>query len=346
MAQIIDLVPPPALTAYVREVPSPTAWILNRFLPDVLVPDIEAGIDRTIKRNRAAAFRTYDAESPIGARSPFERSRVTLPPISEKIPLGEHERLQLERIRSGGSGNTAQLVDQVYDDGANLAGSIQARMELARGDVLTDGKFTLANENGLTLEADFGLPAEHLVAPSVLWSDRENATPVSDMAVWTDQYEEATGERPGYVVMSRTAKAHLMASVEARSLAGLTGPGMVATLDNNQLGSILAARDLPEIVVYSAQIDVNGTATRPIAADRVVMLPTNARDLGYTAWGITAESLEFAASNSGVLGFEQLPGLFASVLKEFDPVRTWTKVSGVGMPLIEQPHRLLVADVY
>ena len=346
MAQIIDLVPPPALTAYVREVPSPTGWILNRFLPDVLVPDIEAGIDRTIKRNRAAAFRTYDAESPIGARSPFERSRVTLPPISEKIPLGEHERLQLERIRSGGSGNTAQLVDQVYDDGANLAGAIQARMELARGDVLTDGKFALANENGLTLEADFGLPAEHLVAPSVLWSDRENATPVSDLAAWADQYEEATGERPGYVVMSRIAKAHLMASVEARSLAGLTGPGMVATLDNNQLGSILAARDLPEIVVYSAQIDVNGTATRPIAADRVVMLPTNARDLGYTAWGITAESLEFAASNSGVLGFEQLPGLFASVLKEFDPVRTWTKVSGVGMPLIEQPHRLLVADVY
>ena len=346
MAQIIDLVPPPALTAYVREVPSPTGWILNRFLPDVLVPDIEAGIDRTIKRNRAAAFRTYDAESPIGARSPFERSRVTLPPISEKIPLGEHERLQLERIRSGGSGNTAQLVDQVYDDGANLAGAIQARMELARGDVLTDGKFALANENGLTLEADFGLPAEHLVAPSVLWSDRANATPVSDLAAWADQYEEATGERPGYVVMSRTAKAHLMASVEARSLAGLTGPGMVATLDNNQLGSILAARDLPEIVVYSAQIDVNGTATRPIAADRVVMLPTNARDLGYTAWGITAESLEFAASNAGVLGFEQLPGLFASVLKEFDPVRTWTKVSGVGMPLIEQPHRLLVADVY
>ena len=346
MAQIIDLVPPPALTAYVREVPSPTGWILNRFLPDVLVPDIEAGIDRTIKRNRAAAFRTYDAESPIGARSPFERSRVTLPPISEKIPLGEHERLQLERIRSGGSGNTAQLVDQVYDDGANLAGAIQARMELARGDVLTDGKFTLANENGLTLEADFGLPAEHLVAPSVLWSDRENATPVSDLAAWADQYEEATGERPGYVVMSRIAKAHLMASVEARSLAGLTGPGMVATLDNDQLSAILTARDLPEIVVYSAQIDVNGTATRPIAADRVVMLPANARDLGYTAWGITAESLEFAASNAGVLGFEQLPGLFASVLKEFDPVRTWTKVSGVGMPLIEQPHRLLVADVY
>lgn len=346
MAQIIDLVPPPALTAYVREVPSPTGWILNRFLPDVLVPDIEAGIDRTIKRNRAAAFRTYDAESPIGARSPFERSRVTLPPISEKIPLGEHERLQLERIRSGGSGNTAQLVDQVYDDGANLAGAIQARMELARGDVLTDGKFTLANENGLTLEADFGLPAEHLVAPSVLWSDRANATPVSDLAAWADQYEEATGERPGYVVMSRIAKAHLMASVEARSLAGLTGPGMVATLDNDQLSAILTARDLPEIVVYSAQIDVNGTATRPIAADRVVMLPANARDLGYTAWGITAESLEFAASNAGVLGFEQLPGLFASVLKEFDPVRTWTKVSGVGMPLIEQPHRLLVADVY
>ena len=33
-----------------------------------------------------------------------------------------------------------------------------AIMELARGDVLTDGKFTLNGEGGLILEADFGVP--------------------------------------------------------------------------------------------------------------------------------------------------------------------------------------------
>ena len=343
-----QLVPPAALTAFSRDVPNPVAWILNRFLPDVQIPDIEAGIDRTIRRNRAAKFRTFDAETPIGARNPFERSRVTLPPISEKLPLGEEERLMLERVRNGGNGTADRLVDQVYDDVTTLSGSIDARMELGRGDVLTDGKFTLQDENGLTLEADFGVPADNLLAPAVLWSDRANATPVTDLAAWADQYEEVNGERPGYVIMSRTARAHLVASAETRALAGLNlvGGGGIGTVDNNQLAAILDARDLPQIVVYSAQIDVDGTATRPIPADRVVMVPANGRDLGYTAWGITAEALEFANSNSGVLGFGQLPGKFATTKKDFDPVKTWTKVSAVAMPLIEQPQRLLVADVY
>jgi len=35
----------------------------------------------------------------------------------------------------------------------------EGRMEQARGDVLMDGKFTLSGEGGLTMEADFGVPA-------------------------------------------------------------------------------------------------------------------------------------------------------------------------------------------
>lgn len=344
--QITDLVPAPSLTSFIREVPSPTQWILNRFLPDELVDSIEASIDKATRRNRAAQFRTFDAESPIGARNPFERSTVTLPPLSEKIPLGEQERLALEAARNGGSANSQRLIDQAFNDAENLAGSIKARMELARGDVLSDGKFTLA-ENGLALEADFGLPAEHLLAPANLWSDTANSTPIADLEAWCAAYEDANGERPGYILMSRKAKSYITASAEARSMAAFYGAGVgQGPLGNNQLQALLEDRDLPQIQIYSATIDVAGTKTRPIEADRVVLLPQNPRDLGYTAWGITAEALEFNGNNAGVLGFEKLPGLFACVMKQWDPVRTWTKVAATGMPLIENPDLLMVADVY
>ena len=334
--EILDLVPAPAATAFVREVPLPAAWFLNRFLPDVRIDDIEATIDQVTRKNRAASFRTFDAESPIGQRPEFSRNRVTLPPISEKIPLGEHERLQLERARSGNA-DTARLVDQVFNDAENLSRSIDARMELARGDVLTDGKFTLADENGLTLEADFGLPADHLVAPTALWSDSASATPISDLETWAGQYEDVNGERPGFIVMSRRARSYVLGSAEAKALAGFTTGGPVATLDATRLNQLLEARDLPQIVVYSARINVNDVDVRPISEDRVVFLPADPRSLGYTAWGITAESLEFfnnPTANPGqtAMEFDQLTGKFASVLKEFDPVRTWTKVAATGMP--------------
>jgi hypothetical protein len=84
--------------------------------------------------------------------------QVKLPPLSSSVSMGELERLQLEFARAGG-GNSAAIVNAIYDDATNLTREIQARMEQARGDVLTDGKFTLAGEGGLYMEADYGVPA-------------------------------------------------------------------------------------------------------------------------------------------------------------------------------------------
>ena len=146
MPIINDIVQPAALTAFVREVPSPAAYVLNQFLPDRQVPDIEAAIDSVTRTNRAAKFRAYDAETPIGQRDPLERKRVQLPPLGQKTVLGEYERLALERIRNQG-GNTAALVDATYDDAEVNARAVLARMELARGDVLSVRPFSPASVN-------------------------------------------------------------------------------------------------------------------------------------------------------------------------------------------------------
>ena len=338
-----DLVPGGALTAFVREVPTPATYILNQFLPDFAVQDIEATIDSVTRRNRAAEFRSYDAETVIGQRDGFSRRKVMLPPVGQKTVIGELERLQLERIRNGG-GNTAALAEQVYDDAEVNARATLARVELARGDVLADGKFTLAGENGLTLEADFGVPSDNLVAPGVLWSDHDNATPLSDLREWAEQYASVTGEYPGYIIMSRTVRSHLLQSGEIRAaLSSLAGtPSVVSPA---QLNTVLEANELPEITLYDTRVDVGGTDTRALPVDKVVFGPSDRQSLGQTIWGITAEALELAGMANPELTYQQLPGLVGVVMKTFDPVHTWTKVGGVVMPVIYQPTKLLVADV-
>ncbi len=342
-----DFIEPAVLTGYVREVPSPYNLMLSEFLPDRNIGDIEAAIDQVTRTNRAAQFRAWDTETPIGQRDRFQRSKVKLPPLGQKLPIGEQERLMLERIRTGGD-NRNGYVQAIYDDAAQLSREVRNRMELARGDVLVDGKFTLAGENGLTIEADFGLDGSHLVAPAgALWSDTTNAVPLRDLKAWVDLYVDETGEKPGVMLTSNTVINNLLLNAEIRSLfyRGQTLSGAPDLITTAQLSQVLSAYGLPDIREYNTKIDVNGSSTRVIPADKVILLPSEPASLGFTAWGITAEALELAAGQNPSLEFNDLPGLVGVVMKEGDPVRVWTKVGAVGMPLITDPRRLVVADV-
>lgn len=346
MAIVDDYIEPAVLTGFVREVPTPYSLALNQYLPDRQINDIEAAIEQVTRTNRAAQFRAWDTETPISKRDSFQRSKIKLPPLGMKLPIGEQERLMLERVRTGGD-NRNSFVQAIYDDATQLSREVRNRMEIARADVLVDGKFTLSGENGLTIEADFGLDPSHLVNAATPWGTIASATPLLDMKAWVDLYVDETGERPGVMLTSNTVINNLLLNAEIRALfyRGQTLAGTPDLITQSQLGQVLQAYGLPEIREYNTKIEVNGTSGRVLPEDKVIFLPSDPSSLGYTAWGITAEALELAAGQNPSLEFEELPGLVGVVLKEGDPVRTWTKVGAVGMPLITDPRRLLVADV-
>jgi hypothetical protein len=341
-----DYIEPAVLTGFVRNVPTPYNLFLNQILPDKPINDIEAAIDQVTRTNRAAEFRAWDTETPVGRRDAFQRSKVALPPLGQKLPIGEYERLLLERIRTGGDNRNA-YVEAIYNDAEILSRNVMNRMELARGDTLVDGKFTLTGENGLTLEADFGVPSGHLVTAGTVWSNTTNATPLTNLKTWSDTYLDDVGEKPGRIVTSTKVLNNMLLSAEIRALFHLpTAPtGSPSLITPAQLNQVIQAYGLPPIETYDTKIEVNGSNTRVIPDDRLLMLPTDPSSLGYTAWGVTVEALELASGQNPGLLFTELPGLVGVVMKEGDPVRVWTKVGAVGMPLITDPRRLFVADV-
>ncbi|MBF9135319.1 major capsid protein [Plantactinospora sp. S1510] len=344
---IDEYVEPALLTGFVRNVPTPYALLLNQVLPDRFIPDIEAAIDQVTRVNRAAQFRSWDTETPIGVRDSFQRSRVKLPPLGIKTPIGEHERLMLERIRTGGD-NRDGYVNAIYDDAANNTRAVLNRMEVARGDVLVDGKFTLAGENGLFLEADFGVPGSNIVNAAVVWSDHDDSHPLQEIKTWVDTYIDINGEAPGSILTSNTVMNNLLLADEFRKLFNTVGsplnasPNLITPVQVNQ---VLQAHGLPPIQQYNTKIQVDGVNTRVIPEDKLIFLPSDRDSLGFTAWGVTAEALELAGVSNPQLSFQELPGLIGVVLREGDPVRVWTKVGAVGMPIITDPNKLMVADV-
>jgi len=341
-----DLIEPAVLTGFIRELPAPATFTLNTWLPDRNIQDIEAAFTTAFRRNRAAMFRAYDAETPIGQRDNFQRQRVALPPLGQKTLVGEEERLRLEMLRSGGD-NTAALIQALYNDAQINTQAVLARMELARGQVLTTGKFTLSGENGLKgIEADFGVAGSHLPTAPVLWSDHATSDPLEDMRDWADLYTDDAGEPPAFALTSRQAIGHMLRNESVRSNFATLG-GTPAVITRAQLAGLLDANDLPQLVEYNTQVFTYAdVSTRVIPVNKMIYLPANPASLGNTFWGITAEALELVGMNNPQLTFAQAPGLVGTVTRSGDPVRTWTHVAAIGMPVLAAPEKLLTATIF
>lgn len=343
MALIYDLADPQELQGFVRGVldeQERNRFVLNQFLPNLNIDDIEYRVARGNLVDEDAAFvRAWDTESPIGSRQGVERIMGELPPISKKIRLGEEERLRRRALERG---NNQELIDAIFDDAAKMARSVAARIEMFRGEALYAGSLTI-NENGVNQVIPFGRAAGHTgVAPGTLWSNTGASTPIQDEQAWIQTYVDANGVAPGLALTSTRVVNYLLLNTQYRSMAAQNGitPAFLSLAGLNQ---IRATYDLPPIVKYDVKVRVGGTATRVIPDDRFIYLPPAGEPLGRTLFGTTAESLELASAQQ--ISTDQAPGLVAVVEKTFDPVSTWTKAAAIALPVLINPNLTFAADV-
>ena len=170
MAILFDApVKPGALTEFTRRVPVNAENTLLTEAPAKYLQTNTVNFGEIVKRNRTARYRSFDGRVHVSDRDSGSTANVPLIPLSTSSNQGEYETLQLAFARTGGT-NTAALANAIYDDATQLTSEVQARLEQAWGDVLSDGKLTV-NENGLLgFEADFGVPANHIVTASGVWS--------------------------------------------------------------------------------------------------------------------------------------------------------------------------------
>jgi hypothetical protein len=345
MAIVYDApVPPDDLTFFVRNVPIQQNLVLNQILPDRPIASNRVDVGTLTRTGRTARFRVFDGPIHVARRDSYQTQNIALPPLSDSIGMGEYERLQLEFARARGN-NQRALIDAIYDDGTMLTQNVQRRMELARGDVLVDGKFTLAGEGGLYMEADYAVPAGNITAAAPLWSATTTSDPLNSIGTVTQAYIDLNGFPPGGMVLSRQTLSYMLANTNLRNAAGSI-LGASTLLTRPQLDATLDAHMLPPIqMIYDSSVDVDGVSTRILPANRVFFLPPAGQSLGYTGWGVTATSLELVGSSLSDLSFEQAAGIVGVVEKAGPPYRQYVYVDAIGMPVLENSNLLAVLTV-
>lgn len=345
-----DLVNPVAATTFVKELPDPWADLpetlaFSNILADVQVPSNKARTNQVTHHNYAATFRTWDAESPLGTRAlAYSVNEVEFPPISQKLPLSETEMLQLYFANAQGTQPVIDqsLIDAAFDDLATQTEQIKNRMLLAKADVLDDGKFTLAGENGLYLETDYGLVSGQKPTASPLWTN-SSATPIDDETAWIVNMTLLGYRRPTRAFTTLAIMQALQKNTQYKIAAypGVASVTNVGMLTIGQVNSVRAEYGFPTLfVVEHALEDYQGNTVRLVKAGKFILV---ADGLGDTQWGVTPDSFDLI--RAGALTRQTAPGLIGGTYYSPDPLTKWTKVSGCGMPVLQDPRQITIATV-
>ncbi len=341
MAILFDsYISPQALTAFVRAVPVDQNYILNQILPDRYDEVLDVEFTEGVITTRAAKARAWDAPPLPGRRDQFTTRKVKLPAVSQMLARGERDRLELERLRSGGQA-TQPIERAIFDDAENNARSVNARVEVMRGDLLSDGVITLAELGGL--EANFGVPGTHFVTAATLWSNTA-ADILGNLRAWNVIYRASNGFGFGDMVVSEDVLYYMATNAAIRDLwSNIGGAPSVVTID--QLNQTLVANRLPRIAfTYDAQAVVDEVSTRILPANKVIFRPPAGIELGFTQWGMTATALEL--QNAGVQVVPSPAGMVAVIDKDVrPPYREAAYVDSTVMPVLTRPRGLFAATV-
>lgn len=336
------------IIAFAREVQTPADYALTaNVMPERQINGVKFKTRRTSRRVNAAKYRAYDAQTPVASR---EVKRIEtegmLPPLGQKYLVGELETILLAARRGA---DASELVESLYEDTAAHTLSIRSRLELAVGDLLTDGKFTLSGENGLTIEYDAQVPSANMPTASVAWTD-PTADAIADEQAWLETLRAAGAPMPEAVYTSYKARALLSGNDAYRSAYyGSVNPSNTptATLAPNEVDTVRARYNLPPIRIYDVQIPKDdGSMARPIPEDRWIMVPPNRQQWGETQYGITAESIALTTGDNPAIELQEAPGIIVTHGWQDDPVQVWTKGSAVAMPVLYVPDIHITAKVF
>jgi len=345
MPLITDVVDPAVLTGAAREIPDPATYTLADLLPNVEVDDDEYTITAaTVTRGGVASYRAFDTPTPIGRRAAsMVVSRGQYPMLGNKLPIGEYERLRVRRAQGASIEN--QLVRQVYDDTRTNVLAIRARLERARGQVLSTGRLTLvrAVDNGLDLTVDYQVPASQLnVAPvGVLWPNPA-ADFFGDLERWITAYSLGNdkGELPGRITTSR--RMMNLARANSQVIRAIYGPSATeGRITPDQVNQVLADQGFPALSTNDVMIG----GVRVIPDNKVILTPSNAEDLGRTEFGITVDALDLVENQNVDFKIADAPGITAVMWKEeIDPPTTSSKATAGSLPVLRDSRLLFVAS--
>jgi len=307
--------------------------LADRFLPNENTYNSTFAYDLIKTSKHIGAMIGYGAEPPVVDRDAVARMHGEIAKMGIKYIATEEELLAIHQARN--NGEKEAIVNRLVVKGLDLVEAIQRRIDVIKMEAITKGRFSY-NKNGVKVNVDFGVPAEHKVALTSGndWND-VNRDVIADLLTWVEKYEATNGKTPDVILMTREAQAKLLRNKVIVTEAGR--PEGSTRVSQEELGAVLSGFGLPPIqIVTDRKVTVKDIYTGQeeeiefFPANRLVMV---SEGVGNFLLGPTVEN-------------DFQPGIFLDAYDKKEPIESILRAVAAGFPAIESPELIFHADVF
>lgn len=271
-----------------------------------------------------ALVHAFDSEARIGDRPEYEEIKAELLLVKEKINQGEELRKKIKDL--GMTATDANVLNAIYDDINNQISKVLVAFEKRACELLSTGKVVI-NENNAKVEVKYGFNATTNKVDFTGWNDASHDI-VADLIA----LRNASKGKIVRQIMSSKVMGYILANTKLNAIAEKAGAYVTQDWAKTYIQNIVGIEIIVDDRTYKLS-HKDTTEYRFFPENTVVSLTTKG-EVGKTF--MTSTPIEDGATVDGKYGF-----VAVSQWKTEDPVTSWTKAEGVGLPVIAGINQML-----
>lgn len=296
---------------------------------------------------------TFDAKSKFRDRVGISVNETQMPFFRESMLVKEADEQEIMRVQDANDPYAAQILTNIFNDTQTLVSGADVVPERMRMQLLAP----LGGNMGINIDAngvkytynydpDGSWKKDHYLKIETAadkWSAAETCDPVKNLEDALDAQEQATGNRPAVLLMSKATFNLIKNSKKVQS--GVLAQNTTANVNYTtaRVQAYIQEELNVTIVIYNKQFkDESGTAKKFYPDNIVMMLPQGT--LGNTHYGTTPEERTLAQKAGASVSIVNT-GVAVAVTITDDPVNTKTTVSEIVLPSFERLDECYAIEV-
>ena len=266
----------------------------------------------------------FDTEARIGDRPEYEEIKAELLLVKEQINQGEELRKRIKDL--GMSAVEANVLKAIYDDINHLISKVLTAFEKRACELLSTGKVVI-NENNAKVTVNYGFKEATNKIDFTDWSN-----PSHDIIADLIALRTASKNKIVRQIMSSTVMGYILANTKLATIAEKAGVYVTQDWAKTYIQNIVGTEIIVDDRTYKLS-HKDETEYRFFPENVLVSLTTKG-EVGKTF--MTSTPIEDGSTADGKYGF-----VAVSQWKTEDPVTSWTKAEGVGLPVIAGINKTL-----
>lgn len=295
----------------------------------------------------------FDAKSKFRDRVGISINETQMAFFRESMLVKEADEQEIMRVQDANDPYATQVLNNIFNDTQTLidgANVVPERMIMQLLAPLNGSMGIAIKANGVdytyNYDPDGSWKKEHykkITTAANKWSAADTCDPVKDIEDALDAQEQATGNHPAVLLMSKPTFNLIKNSKKVQS--GVLAQNTTANVNYTtaKVKAYIEEELNISIVIYNKQYkDESGTAKKFYPDNIIMMLPSGT--LGNTWYGTTPEERTLATKADASVSIVNT-GVAVAVTITDDPVNTKTTASEIVLPSFERANECYALEV-